>query len=141
MAVTDRKRQLRIAAEILQVHLPAALHDQNLARDQLSVAGMALREAYEDALRSADVWDRKHYHLRADRLREEWTWALAAANMAEGLAYRDAPVTEHHLNRLHMLTRPQLGSPGRRIIKNVENLRGAAQANRRRRTNTKKHSR
>jgi len=132
MTVAERNRQLRIVAEIMLVHLPVALGDQDLARDLLSVVGVTLRAAYEDALRSADVWDRKHYHVRADRLREEWTWALAAANTAEGLAYREASVTAENVDRLRRLIRPLLEVPGRRIIRDPEAFRGAAQANRER---------
>lgn len=132
MTVAERNKHLRIVAEIMLVHLPAVLEDQGLARDLLSVVGVTLRAAYEDALRSAEVWDRKHYHVRADRLREEWTWALAAANTAEGLAYRDAPVAAENLERLRQLIRPTLEVPGRRILRDPESLRGAARANRER---------
>jgi len=132
MTIAERNEHLRIVAEIILVHLPAVLEDQGLARDLLSVVGVTLRAAYEDALRSAEVWDRKHYHVRADRLREEWTWALAAANTAEGLAYRDVPVTAENLDRLRRLIRPTLEVPGRRIIRAPGSFRGAARANRER---------
>jgi hypothetical protein len=132
MTVAERNKHLRIVAEILLVHLPTVLEDQDLARDLLAVVGVTLRAVYEDALRSADVWDRKHYHVRADRLRGEWTWALAAANTAEGLAYRDAPAKPENLDRLRQLIRSSLEVPGRRIIRDPEALRGAAQANRER---------
>lgn len=129
MTAAERNKHLRIVAEILLVHLPAVLQDQELTRDLLSVVGVALRAAYEDALRSAEVWDRKHYHVRADGLRADWTWALAAANTAEGLAYREAPITMEKVDRLRHLIRPTLEMPGRRIIGDPEALRGAAQAN------------
>lgn len=73
------------------VHLPALLDDQELARDMLAVVGVTLRAAWEDAEKSATVWDKKAYHLRANRLHDEWAWAMGAANYAEGLTYRDAP--------------------------------------------------
>lgn len=132
MTIAEREKHLRIVAEILLVHLPKVLHDQELAKDLLAVVGVTLRAAWEDALRSAEVWDRKHYHVRADRLRDEWTWALAAANTAEGLANRDAPVTREHLDRLRQLIRPTLEVPGRPLIRDVEAFRGAARANRER---------
>ncbi len=133
MTVAEREKHLRIVAEILLVHLPRVLHDQELAKDLLSVVGVTLRAAWEDALKSADVWDRKHYHVRADQLRDEWAWALAAANTAEGLAERAAPVTKAHLDRLRRLIRATLEVPSRPIIRNVEAFRGAARANRERR--------
>jgi|YNPNPStandDraft_1061719.scaffolds.fasta_scaffold01896_11 hypothetical protein len=133
MTIAERNKNLRIVAELLQVHLPAALEDQPLAHDLLSVVGMTLRAVYEDALHSSDVWDRKHYHLRADLFRDEWTWALAAANTAEGLADRAAPVTPESLERLRRLIRAPLEVPARRLIRHPEAFRGAAQANRARR--------
>jgi len=128
MTTAERGKHLRIVAELLLVHLPAVLEDQELTRDLLSVVGVTLRAAYEDALRSAEVWDRKHYHQRAERLREEWTWALAAANTADGLAYRDAPVTVDNLERLQRLIRPPLEAPVRCLIRQPQSFRGAAQA-------------
>ncbi len=139
MTIAERNKQMRIVAEILLVHLPGRLDDQGLAKDLLSVVGVTLRAAYEDALRSADVWDRKHYHVRADRLREEWVWALAAANTAEGLAYREAAVGKENLNRLRQLIRPELEAPARRMIRDPGAFRGAARANRERQQ--REHSR
>lgn len=130
MTVRDRNKHLRIVAEILMVHLPALLDDQELARDLLSVVGVALRAAWEDAEKSAEVWDRKAYHVRADRLRDEWAWAMGAANYAEGLAYRDTPVTVGNLHKLRLLIRPELKVSSRRVIKNPVSFRGAADANR-----------
>lgn len=136
MGAAEREKHLRIVAEILLVHLPNVLKDQALAKDLLSVLSVALRAAWEDAMKSAEVWDTRHYHLRADQLRDEWTWALAAANTAEGLAERDAPVTREHLDRLRRLIHHPLEPPGRPIIRNPEAFRGAAQANRERQRRT-----
>jgi hypothetical protein len=133
MTVAERNKHLRIVTEVLQIHLPGVLDaDQGLSRDLLSVVGVTLRAAWEDVQRSADVWDRKHYHVRADRLRDEWLWALAAANTAEGLAYREAPVTAENLERLRKLIRAPLEPSSRRVIKDLEAFRGAARANRER---------
>jgi hypothetical protein len=52
MTISDRNKHLRIVAEILLVHLPGLLDDQELARDLLSVAGVTLRAAWEDAEKS-----------------------------------------------------------------------------------------
>lgn len=136
MGAAEREKHLRIVAEILLIHLPSVLKDQALTKDLLSVVGIVLRAAWEDAMKSAEVWDAKHYHVRADRLREEWTWALAAANTAEGLAERDTPVTREHLDRLRRLIHYPLEPPGRPIIRNLEAFRGAARANRERQHRT-----
>lgn len=129
MTVAERKKQLRIVNEILTVHLPDVLNDQELARDLLAIVGVALRAAWEDVQRSTEAWDKRHYHVRADRLRDDWIWALAAANTAEGLAYREPPVTVENLERLQQLIQMDLERPRRRVIKNPETFRGAARAN------------
>ena len=130
MTISDRNKHLRIVAEILLVHLPGLLDDQELARDLLSVAGVTLRAAWEDAEKSAAVWDNKAYHLKADQLRDEWSWAAGAANYAEGLASRDVPVTAESLHKLRLLIKPGLEVSSRRVIKSPDSFRGAAAANR-----------
>jgi hypothetical protein len=130
VTIKERNKQLRIVAEILQVHLPKVLDDQELARGLLSVVGVTLRAAWEDAEQSARVWDKKHYHVKADRWRDEWAWAVGAANYAEGLAYRDAPITAEDLQKLALLVKPDLEVSSRRVIKDPTRFRGAAAANR-----------
>lgn len=130
MTVKERNKHLRIVVEILQVHLPRVLDDQELARDLLSVVGVTLRAALEDAEQSARVWDKKHYHVKADRWRDEWAWAVGAANYADGLAYRDVPITAEDLHKLALLVKPDLGISSRRVIKDPARFRGAAAANR-----------
>ena len=140
MTVGDRDKHLRIVAEILLVHLPALLDDQGLARDLLSVVGVTLRAAWEDVEKSAAAWDNKAYHLKADRLRDEWAWAMGAANYAEGLAYREGPVTAESLQKLRLLVKAELEVPARRIIKTPDSFRGAAAANRARQQREKRRT-
>lgn len=130
MTVGERNKELNIVAEILEVHLPVVLQDQALARDLLAVVGVTLHAAWEDAEKSAAVWDKKAYHIKADRLRDEWGWAREAANYAEGLAYRDGPITAEHLRKLRLLIKANVEAPARRIIKDPTAFRGAAAANR-----------
>ncbi len=129
MAVKERNQQLRVVAEILLVHLPDLLEeDQVLARDLLSVAGQALHTVHEDVEKSAKAWDKRAYHVKADQLRREWGWVLGAANYAMGLALRDAPLTLTYLEKLRTLIRPELARPSRRQIKDPTRFRGAAKA-------------
>ncbi len=129
MAIKNRNRQLRVVAEILLVHLPELIdQDQSLARDLLSVAGTALRDIYEDAEQSAKAWDKKAYHVRADVFRREWDWSLGASNYALGLAARPAPLSQDSLARFRQLIRPKLEKPARRQIADPTRFRGAAQA-------------
>jgi hypothetical protein len=128
MAIKDRNQQLRVVAEILLVHIPNLLtQDPGLARDLLSVAGTALAEIYEDAEQSASAWDKRAYHVRADEMRREWDWALAASNYALGLALRPAPLKVVDLDKLQRLIQPDLEKPARRQIADPTRFRGAAQ--------------
>jgi hypothetical protein len=139
MSITDRNRQLRVVAEILLVHLPELIdQDQSLAQDLLSVAGTALLDIYEDAEQSAKAWDKKAYHVRADAFRREWDWALGASNYALGLATRSTPLSHDALARFSRLIRPKLEKPTRRQITDPTRFRGAAQAVREKLANQRK---
>lgn len=129
MPITDRNRQLRVVAELLLVHLPATLkqNEQALAHDLLAVAGTALREVYDDAQQSAKAWDKRAYDVKADYLRREWDWALGASNYALGLALRADPVTPEALCKLRTLIVPELERPARKQITDPARFRGAAQ--------------
>lgn len=130
MSAADRKKQLRIVAEMLLVHLPAILDDQDLARDLLTVVSLAIRAAAEDAEKSATAWDKRAYHLRADELRREWEWAPGAANYAAGLADRAERVTAGSLEKLGALIGVPLEHPKRFHYKDPGAFRGARKANR-----------
>lgn len=129
MSQTERRRQLRVVAELLLVHIPPLLQaDQALAHDLMAVVATALLAVHEDAERSATAWDKRAYHLRADELRREWSWALAAANTATELALASAPLRMTALTKLRRLIRPTLKRPARRQIADPTRFRGAAQA-------------
>jgi hypothetical protein len=132
MTVGDRKKQLRIVAEMLLEHLPAVLNDQSLARDLLTVIHLAILAAAADAEKSATAWDKRAYHLKADELRREWEWAPGAANYAAGLAERPQPVTAADLQKLQALIGLELERPKRLSYKNPAAFRGAREANRQR---------
>jgi hypothetical protein len=132
MTVGDRKKQLRIIAEMLLVHLPGVLNDQSLARDLLTVIHLAILAAAADAEKSATAWDKRAYHLKADELRREWEWAPGAANYAVGLAERPQPITPADLQKLQALIGLELERPRRLHYKNPVTFRGAREANRQR---------
>jgi hypothetical protein len=129
MSSSERNKQLRIVSELLLVHVPAVLDDQQFTRDLLCVIGVTLRAAWEDAEKSARAWDKKAYDVKADHLRDEWAWAMGAANYAEGLAYRVERITSEDLGKLRLLIRPEFEPPARKLIKHIDRLRGAAQGN------------
>lgn len=132
MTVRERKKQLRIVAEMLLVHLPKCLADQDLARDLLCIIGIAIRAAHQDVEKSTDAWDKKAYHLKADELRRQWDWAPGAANYAMGLAKRIQPVTPADLDKLHKLIHVELDTPKRLQYPRSDAFRGACKANRQR---------
>lgn len=129
MAIKERNQQMRVVAEILLIHLPEALpKDQILAHDLLAVVGTALHTVYEDAEQSAKAWDKRAYHTRADEMRREWDWALAASNYALGLALRADPLTDAALGKVRLLIRPGVQRPAQRQITDPARFQGAAQA-------------
>ncbi len=130
--LADRNKQLRIVAEMLLAHLPSVLDEQSLARDLLTVISLAIRAAADDAEKTASVWDKRAYHLKADQLRREWLWAPGAANYAAGLADRPQPISQADLQKLHALIGVQLERPRRLRYKNPKAFRGSREANRRR---------
>ena len=139
MATKDRERQMRVVAEILLVHLPEWLEkDPELARDLVSVAGTALTTIDEDAEKSAKAWDKRAYHVRADKFRREWAWVPGAANYALGIALRPQPITTEDVAKLEQLIRPDLEKPHRRQISDPTRFRGAAKAVRAQRAARKK---
>ncbi len=130
--IADRKKQLRIVAEMLLVHLPAALDDQTLSRDLLTVISLAIRASAVDAEKSAAAWDKRAYHVKADQLRREWEWAPGAANYAAGLADRPQRITAADLDKLQALIGVPLERPKRLHYKDPAAFRGAREANRQR---------
>jgi len=137
VTVKERNKHMRIVAEILEVHLPAYLGDQPLAHDLMSIVGVTLRAAWEDAEKSAQAWDKRAYDLKSDRLRRQWAWAMGAANYASGLADRKDPITEESVRKVRALVKPELEVSSRRVIKDPERFRGAAAANRARQAREK----
>ena len=152
MTAADRKKQLRIVAEMLLVHLPDMLiprhapvphagisggdlakkTDQDLARDLLTIVSLAIRAAMADAEKSAAAWDKRAYHIKADELRREWEWAPGAANYAAGLADRNERITAADSEKLCTLIGAPLERPRRLRYKDPTAFRGVREANRQR---------
>jgi hypothetical protein len=129
MAVKERNQQLRIVAEILLVHIPEQLaQDPALAHDLMSVAATALRSIFDDAEKSTKAWDKKAYHVRADKLRREWDWSMGASNYALGLALRLTPLRRTDIAKLRLMIGVKLQKPARRQIADPKRFQGAAQA-------------
>lgn len=129
MAIKERNQQLRIVAEILLVHIPEQLtQDPALTHDLMSVAATSLRSIYNDAEKSTKAWDKKAYHVRADKLLREWDWALGASDYALGLALRLTPLKRTDIAKLRLMIGAELQKPARRQIADPQRFQGAAQA-------------
>lgn len=81
---TARQRLRRTIAEALR-HLMAKPQLDEEARDLAALIVFALREIGEGVERSATVWDKRHYYIKADRLRADWEWADKTAERMAGL--------------------------------------------------------
>jgi len=114
--------------EIVREHLFEHLDDSELCKDMCAVLAMTLQRMHEDAEKSALAWDKRAYHSKADALRREMTWAHTMAQLAKELAYRPQPFTFADLEQLLKLLPSAHPMPKRLHFKDVERLRGAAQA-------------
>jgi hypothetical protein len=74
----ERARLRRTIAEALRCLM--GKHDlDDEARDLAALIVFSLREIGAGVERSATVWDKRHYYIKADQLRREWEWADRAA--------------------------------------------------------------
>jgi hypothetical protein len=70
---TERQRLRRTIAEALnRLMAKRALDDE--AKDLAALIVFALREVDVGVERSATVWDKKHYYIKADHLRNDYGW-------------------------------------------------------------------
>jgi len=74
----ERQRLRRTIAEALN-RLMAKRELDDEARDLAALIVFALREVAAGVERSATVWDKRHYYIKADRLRDDWSWAERSA--------------------------------------------------------------
>jgi hypothetical protein len=71
---TQRARLRRTIAEALK-RLMAKGDLDDEARDLAALIVYVLREIAEGVEKSASAWDKRHYYIKADRLRADWDWA------------------------------------------------------------------
>ena len=114
--------------ELVRVHLPKTLSDSDLCKDICAVIAVNLRRIAADTEKSAEAWDKKAYHSKADELRREMAWALPAAQIAESLAYVPRKFTREDLQRLQELVQGEVELGVRPRFKDIQVLRGAAAA-------------
>jgi hypothetical protein len=74
----QRQRLRRTIAEALH-RLMAKPELDAEARDLAALIVLSLREIGSGIEASATAWDRRHYYVKADRLRHEWEWVDRSA--------------------------------------------------------------
>jgi hypothetical protein len=80
----QRQRLRRTIAEALNQLVAKPALDAE-ARDLAALIVYALREIAAGVEQSAAVWDKRHYYIKADRLREDWAWCERSAARMENL--------------------------------------------------------
>lgn len=80
----QRQRLRRTIAEALKLLATKRELDAE-ARDLSALIVYCLREIGEGVEQSATVWDKRHYYMKADRLRADWEWAGRSADRMANL--------------------------------------------------------
>lgn len=81
---TQRQRWRRTIAEALKRLMQKAELDDE-ARDLAALIVHSLREISKGVERSATAWDKRHYYIKADRLRADWEWTDRMADRMANL--------------------------------------------------------
>ncbi len=81
---TERQRWRRTIAEALN-RLMAKRQLDDEAKDLAALIVFALREIEVGVERSASVWDKRHYYIKADHLRANWAWCGRSAQRMTNL--------------------------------------------------------
>lgn len=117
-----------MAIEIVREHLFEHAGDSDLCKDMCAVLSINLRRVHDDTEKSANAWDKRAFHIKADELRREMAWALPMSQIAESIAYSPRKFTLDDADRLLTLLPDAFDMPKRARFKNVEVMRGAAAA-------------
>jgi hypothetical protein len=79
-----RNHQMRTAAELLR-HLSQKTVVDNEAKDMAAQLALCLRAVDEGIESSALAWEKRDYWIKAEQLRQRWTWAGVYAARLEKL--------------------------------------------------------
>jgi hypothetical protein len=84
----QRNQLMRTVAEILR-HLTQkqALDDE--AKDMVSALVFCFREIDEGIDASAAAWEKRDYWMKADELRERWSWAGRMADELQAMIFKE----------------------------------------------------
>lgn len=84
-----RNHLMRTSAEILR-HLSQKQNLDEEARDMASMLVLCLREIDAGIESSAEVWEKRDYWMKAEKLRQRWGWTAHAADRLERVIREDA---------------------------------------------------
>ena len=84
----ERNQLMRTAAELLR-HLSQKRTVDDEAKDMLATLAFCLRGIEEGIEKSAAVWEKRDYWIKAERLRQKWGWAGSAAATLEHIVQQE----------------------------------------------------
>jgi hypothetical protein len=128
MTIKERSQDLNMVVELVREHLFEHLDDNELCKDMCAVIAINLRRVHDDTEKSANAWDKRTFHTKADELRRDMAWAMPMSQLAESLAYSSRRFSGDDIDQLLAMLPEELDMPKRARFKNVEILRGAAGA-------------
>ncbi len=117
-----------MVVELVREHMFENLDDSNLCKDMCAVIAINLRRVHADTERSANAWDKRAFHTKAEELRRDMAWAMPMSQLAETIAYAPHTFTNDDIDRLLSFLPEELEMPKRPRFKDVAPLRGAAAA-------------
>ncbi len=84
----ERNQLMRTAAELLRrLSQKSAVDDE--AKDMVAMLVFCLRGIEEGIEKSAEVWEKRDYWIKAERLRQKWSWAGNAAATLEQIVQQE----------------------------------------------------
>lgn len=83
-----RNQMMRTAAELLR-HLSTKTELDDEAKDMAAMLVFCLREVEDGIEASAIAWEKRDYWIKAEQLRQRWTWAGNASARLENMIRKE----------------------------------------------------
>lgn len=83
-----RNQALRTIAELLR-HLSQKTEFDDEAKDMVSALVFAFRDIDDGIEASAAAWEKRDYWMKADELRQRWSWASLMADQLNALVIKE----------------------------------------------------
>jgi len=85
----QRNQLLRTIAEVLR-RLGQKPEMDDEGKDMVALLVFSLREIDQGIEESAQAWEKRDYWMKADELRNRWSWAGRMADQLQAVVFRDA---------------------------------------------------